>query len=489
MKKIFTLLVAMLAMFSTNLYADTTVSFDATADLGSSVEAGAGTLTKDGITIEGSQGMLGNGTDYRFYKGSTITISSTVGKITKVVFTCKAKGTTKQGPGCFTDATEGSYTYEEDGFLGTWTGSSESFTMTASSNQVRCSLIEVTVGGGSDVDTRTATTIEFADGFETRATCGKDESIKLPSAMVMAGTNELDDRDVTWSLSNEDLAQIDGKNLKIFNGVQGQVTVKAEFAGDSEYKPSSKSYTLTVYKGYMLFASLYADVTSTNEKWDNGGEYASYWFVNEQFESVPNTVVYANGKYIYLTDGTNNLLFYGDNTKNLKQGDVISGDLGNGQLGAIWGKLYRYNKLPEFSFTEMDVKVESEGAAVAPKTIAADQLGENVNAYVKIEDAEFVSASNKNLTFKVGETELAVYNQFSIDTEALEAGAKYTIIGMGSVYKENYQLYPISFTSGSSNITTVKADAANNVIFNLQGQRVNSAAKGLYIINGKKVVK
>ena len=68
MKKIFTLLVAMLAMFSTNLYADTTVSFDATADLGSSVEAGAGTLTKDGITIEGSQGMLGNGTDYRFYK-------------------------------------------------------------------------------------------------------------------------------------------------------------------------------------------------------------------------------------------------------------------------------------------------------------------------------------------------------------------------------------------------------------------------------------
>ena len=166
---------------------------------------------------------------------------------------------------------------------------------------------------------------------------------------------------------------------------------------------------------------------------------------------------------------------------------MISGDLGNGQLGAIWGKLYRYNKLPEFSFTEMDVKVESEGAAVSPKTITIGQLGENVNAYVKIEDAEFVSASNKNLTFKVGETELAVYNQFSIDTEALEAGAKYTIIGMGSVYKENYQLYPISFTSGSSNITTVKADAANNVIFNLQGQRVNSTAKGLYIINGKKV--
>lgn len=443
----------------------------------------ATTTTVDGVSVTVSAAVEGNKNANRIWEKSprlrmysgTLTITAPEGKnVTNLAIT--------QGKWAANNsANEGTLSSTS------WEGNTHELVITIAGNTQFKSIV-VTVAGG-DVDNRKATTIEFAEGYETRATCGKDESIKLPSAMVMAGEEELDDRDVTWSLSSEDLAQLDGKNIKIFNGVQGQVTVKAEFAGDSEYKPSSKSYTLTVYKGYMLFASLYADVTSTNEKWDNGGEYASYWFVNEQFESVPNTVVYANGKYIYLTDGTNNLLFYGDNTKNLKQGDVISGDLGNGQLGAIWGKLYRYNKLPEFSFTDMDVKVESEGAAVSPKTITIGQLGENVNAYVKIEDAEFVSASNKNLTFKVGETELAVYNQFSIDTEALEAGAKYTIIGMGSVYKENYQLYPISFTSGSSNITTVKADAANNVIFNLQGQRVNSTAKGLYIINGKKVVK
>ena len=479
MKKIFTLLVVMM-MGICGWAADITITpGDFTA-----VETSDYSVTKDGITVS-VVGSTVTADQMRIFKGKTITISSSVGNISKIVFTCTASGDAKYGPGSF-NAQDG-YTFEDK--TGTWTGSASEVVFTAEKNQVRATEIVVTVGGG-DVDTRTATTIEFADGFETRATCGKDESIKLPSAMVMAGTNELDDRDVTWSLSNEDLAQIDGKNLKIFNGVQGQVTVKAEFAGDSEYKPSSKSYTLTVYKGYMLFSSLYADVTSTNEKWDNGGEYASYWFVNEQFESVPNTVVYANGKYIYLTDGTNNLLFYGDNTKNLKQGDVISGDLGNGQLGAIWGKLYRYNKLPEFSFTEMDVKVESEGAAVAPKTIAADQLGENVNAYVKLANAEFVSADKKNLTFKVGETELAVYNQFSVDVEALEAGAKYTLVGMGAVYKENYQLYPISFEKEDpAGINNVKTDVVNSTIFNLQGQRVNKAAKGLYIINGKKVVK
>jgi len=488
MKKIFTLLVAIMAMCSLNLYADTTVSFDATADLGTSVEAGAGSLTKDGITIEGSQGMLGNGTDYRFYKGSTITISSTVGKITKVVFTCKAKGTAKQGPGNFTDATEGTYTFEEDGVMGTWTGSSTSFTMTASTNQVRCSLIEVTYGEGGDVDNRKATTIEFAEGYETRATCGKDESVKLPSAMVMAGEEELDDRDVTWSLSSEDLAQLDGKNIKIFNGVQGQVTVKAEFAGDNEYKPSTKSYTLTVYKGYMLFSSLVEDVNSTNEKWDNGGEYASYWFVNENLQPINNTVTFASGSYIYLTDGTNNLLFYGTNKQNLAQGHVINGDLGNGVLGAVWGKLYRYNKLPEFSFTDMEVKVQ-DSVAVAPKTITADQLGENVNAYVKLENMEVVSVENRNITLKQGETEIAVYNQFNVDLEGLEVGEKYTIEGMGSVYKDKKQLNLISFVNTSAGISNVKTDAVKKAIYNLQGQRVNNAVKGLFIVNGKKVVK
>ena len=479
MKKIFTLLVVMM-MGICGWATDITIT---PSDF-TPVETSDYSVTKDGITVS-VVGSTVTADQMRIFKGKTITISSTVGNISKIVFTCTASGDAKYGPGSF-NAQDG-YSFEDK--VGTWTGSATEVVFTAEKNQVRATEIVVTVGGGSDVDTRTATTIEFAEGYETKATCGKDESIKLPSAMVMAGTNELDDRDVTWSLSNEDLAQIDGKNLKIFNGVQGQVTVKAEFAGDSEYKPSSKSYTLTVYKGYMKFSSLIEDVTSTNDKWDNGGEYASYWFVNENFVSVPNTVTYANGKYIYLTDGTSNLLFYGDNAKNLKQGDVISGDLGDGQLGAIWGKLYRYNKLPEFSFTEMDVKVESEGATVEPKTITVDQLGENVNAYVKIEGAEFVSATNKNLTFKVGETELAVYNQFGVDVEALEAGAKYTILAMGAVYKENYQVYPISFTSGSSNITTVKTDAANSAIFNLQGQRVNKAAKGLYIVNGKKVVK
>lgn len=47
----------------------------------------------------------------------------------------------------------------------------------------------------------------------------------------------------------------------------------------------------------------------------------------------------------------------------------------------------------------------------------------------------------------------------------------------------------ISVNGVGAGINNVKTDAAKNAIFNLQGQRVNNTAKGLFIVNGKKVVK
>ena len=46
----------------------------------------------------------------------------------------------------------------------------------------------------------------------------------------------------------------------------------------------------------------------------------------------------------------------------------------------------------------------------------------------------------------------------------------------------------LPFEGGVTGIETVKAVKANNEIFNLAGQRVAKTAKGLYIVNGKKVV-
>ena len=77
---------------------------------------------------------------YRVYKNQTLTITSTVGNILSVEFSCTANDEEKYGPGCFT-ASVGDYTYS--GAVGTWTGDAATVTFTASANQVRATQIVV----------------------------------------------------------------------------------------------------------------------------------------------------------------------------------------------------------------------------------------------------------------------------------------------------------------------------------------------------------
>ena len=123
------------------------IVFDADAD-----NAGIGTdsnnatsysITKNGVTVTVSQGILGayNGENhYRIYKNQTLTVTSTVGNLKKVSFTCTANDDAKYGPGCFTWST-GDYSYS--GPTGTWTGDAAEVVFTASTNQVRASQIVV----------------------------------------------------------------------------------------------------------------------------------------------------------------------------------------------------------------------------------------------------------------------------------------------------------------------------------------------------------
>lgn len=360
-------------------------------------------------------------------------------------------------------------------------------------------------------DTRAEATIEFADGYLTHICPGPDgmfdvigTSVALPTATVMANGAAVSGAAIEWSLEvkswDEGKAQpvINGNKIVLEDSPWGEVLVKAEFAGNGAYKPATKSYTLTVHNGYGLLSEMAKDVNENNsEKYDQDGKPVFYFFRNidaEGFPVVTNTVTFASGKYIYLTDGEANMLFYGDNTQGLKQGDVVSGNVSENSLGGFWGYLKRYNKLPELSFTEMNVKVESEGQVVEPKTITADKLADNINAYVKIENAEFVSIDNKNLTFSVDGATLAVYNQFGMNGEAFEAGATYTLTGMGAVYKRGdaepvYQLYLTDFVKVSTGVDAIKADGVfSGKRYNMAGQVVTNSYKGLVIMNGKKFV-
>ena len=146
MKKLSFFLMAMLvSLTSFAASVEFVAGTDKTAD-GTTAVANC-SLTKDGITIKLSNGCLGRDDNYRIYQGQYITVTSTVGNITSIEFTCTANGTTKYGPGCFDYRdNNGAYTYADK--IGTWTGDAAEVILYASSAQVRATKIVVTVGEG-----------------------------------------------------------------------------------------------------------------------------------------------------------------------------------------------------------------------------------------------------------------------------------------------------------------------------------------------------
>lgn len=78
---------------------------------------------------------------FGIYKGNKILISSTLGLINKVIFTCKANGTAKYGPGNFTGA---NYTAGTEN-TGIWelAAGASSLSLTASKAQVRITQMEI----------------------------------------------------------------------------------------------------------------------------------------------------------------------------------------------------------------------------------------------------------------------------------------------------------------------------------------------------------
>ena len=133
-----------------------TITFDAAADNAKDA-ADATTLTKDGITLKldaGSNtsdnpvGTLARDDNYRIFKGNTLTVTSTVGKITFVEFTCTANGDEKYGPGNLESVGQDvDDCYNEDnGPHFWWHGSSDEVVFQATEAQVRATKIVVYIG-------------------------------------------------------------------------------------------------------------------------------------------------------------------------------------------------------------------------------------------------------------------------------------------------------------------------------------------------------
>lgn len=399
---------ALMAMMFGNVMAE-----DVTIATNSSTFSASGddyVATKDGVTFTYSKGtsttaISGGIKDdqLRIYKNSTFTISSAQ-TISKIVVTAVINN----GIGADGFVAEG-YTAADDKLSGTWSGSSNEVTLTASGGQVRITQVTVTVGGGAPAVTVAAPSISGTTPF-------------LGSTEVTITNNE-EGAKVYYTTDGNDPTASSPEYTTAFS-ITETTTVKA-IAIKGETSSTVASKTFTAVPAVENIAALNA--------LENGSVFA---FTGEPL------VVYVSGKYAYIKDETGSSLIYsGDAAKlaNLEKGKKVA---------ANWtGKVSVYNNLFEaVPDATLDVVAGDPVAVSYPEAEVADMIAANMNQVVFLSNVTYTAPEegSKNFTITKGETTLNGYNQFGLEIAAPAEGKLYDIAGVISVYKENVQFQPIA---------------------------------------------
>lgn len=145
------------------------------------------------------------------------------------------------------------------------------------------------------------------------------------------------------------------------------------------------------------------------------------------------------------------------------------------------------------------VTESTEAAQPIEATVADIIANKYLNDLVTIKNFTFskeeYQAGKFNYYANDGEQKIMIYDKFNKvgGVAELTEGEKYTVTGLyGAIFKGTPEILPTQAvvpgtSTGITNITTSAAD--NAPAYNLAGQKVNAAYKGIVIKNGKKMIK
>ena len=488
-----------------------------------------------------------------------------------MVFTCTASGNEKYGPGCFEDPTPGSYTYE--GTTGTWTGDAASFTLTAKSNQVRATKIEVTLGGSGTGETVAAPTISGETPFKESTTVtitgpenstiyyttdGQDpddratqytapftldatttvkaiayvgnkqstvatkEFVKAVPAkaytvaealqLVNGGNIPKDTVEVKGIVStykssqNTNLSKYG--NLSFYISDDGQAASeleayacfdlnKARFTsldqlalGDTVIvrgilksfngKPELDKGCYLTYHGKVAVVKEYTDATVA----EANAFTAEKNYVNLKFTNA--TVAYVDGDYAYVREGGKAIILQGLGIA-MKQGQTLNGSV-KGNFTLKGGLIPNFLKNDDTNADNLAVTGDSTGVDPVKCTVA--EIVNHKADYIVVEGTITSEVSDKYTNYYINDAEgnkVQIYGNIDVVKDA-QADTKYSLEALvNSAYNKAVEIRPIKLTVVTG-INDIKANAAkaDNVLYNLAGQRVSAAYKGVVISNGKK---
>ena len=472
-----------------------TITFEAAADNAKDA-ADATTLTKDGITLKldvGSNtsdnpiGTLARDDNYRIYKGNTLTVTSTVGKITFVEFTCTANGDEKYGPGNLDTIgqDEDDYYSEDDGPHFWWHGSSDEVMFEATEAQVRATKIVVYIGqdgedayssiGLGDIDFVYLTNFP-TDGLgdftlndvklgEGLSYVWKHDSNYGMKASAYAGGNNIESE--SWLISPEiDLAEVKTPELgfehainKYFGDVTKEATAWIREVG-GEWKQMEITYPTIDGKTFSEFIPVQIPLYEyEGKKIQVGFKYTSTSTNAGTWEIQSFYVAGIGGSYNPPTPDTP------EEINVAKALEIVSG-------------------LADKEKTEKEYIVSGYVVGTPDYQRKDGVLYGNVNLEIADE-----AGGTPTLTIFRGKS----YDNADFTEETLNLFSEGDLVifqGKLQKYGETPELvsgYLIKVEKATG-IQNVKISKANGAIYNLAGQQVEKATKGIYIQNGRKFV-
>ncbi len=525
MRNLLLTMLTMLCFLTAN--AQKEVTFNVTEDKTEETSAGDRTLTKDGITMHITNGLL-NGTAYRFYKNETLTFTSTIGNITKIVFTCTASGDAQYGPGCFEE--QDGYSYEEK--TGTWQGSSQEVTFKQTKNQVRATSIVVTVGGSTPVAPAISKpTLSLATGTYTEA-----QELTITAA---EGYGVIYTTDGTTPADGNGTYEKSG-SAKIT--ISKTTTVKAISVdnADPDNASSVVSATITISNNY-----------NTAETALTVGEALKFIAEGKNLDDN----VYTKGticKIDELSTSFGNATYYiadGKDTLEVYRGFGIDGakftaedEIGKGDVVVVFGKLVDYKGTYEYTTGSQIISIDKTGREVEPETpeepetpyelVGAGTLanpytiedivkkiyvdGETVTgvwvkgvirgcvtttAGNKLSDKDPVNSNIGISTSADSEAIIPVQLPYVKENDGALRAAINILDNAGNVGKTIYIYGDIvkycgvaglknptdySWDGLTTSVESIKADNSKSVKYSITGQKVTDSYKGITIQKGKK---
>ena len=267
---------------------------------------------------------------------------------------------------------------------------------------------------------------------------------------------------VIYLSSNTDVATIDATTGEVMlTGNEGATIINAVFEGDDDYEAGMASFSLMVCRyDPQLYFEESATATKVNDK----------NFKNPALINVENLPVTYESSYPEVA------------SVNAKTGDITIGKAGSAMIVAIFEGNAMY--APENAYYEIIVEKYEHGLSFEESEVEAT-VGLKTFHGPKLNNP-----NNLKVTYTSSDEQIATVDEQG--NVFLGATAGIVTITAAFAGNDNYEAGEASYQiilSEATGISTLSHDQQDiDAYYTIQGVRVNKPYKGLYILNGKKVM-